>query len=209
MFYGSEAWKYSVYYCWLFHYYDFPWSRVFNLMMNFFPLLRVILRSNLYSPKNMVHIFGKLYQDNNRNMKACFLCHSCWEPLTFHTSDLLNESVSFLSSLGVMVHGDAMNAGLSVRLWERGRNVRSLIFVHSWPEGRELRWRLRSAIKQRRRVADFHSRYHDVAAVWQPGDSSYGIFFLLRVTDCRALDLQNSCTMRGLMKSKQNPHFWH
>ncbi len=70
---------------------------------------------------------SELVEDNNSCMKAGFLWHCCWKPAGHSTpqwSRPANESVvSFLPSLGVMVHGEVMNAGLSVRLWEQGRNV--------------------------------------------------------------------------------------
>ena len=70
---------------------------------------------------------SELVEDNNSRMKAGFLCHCCWKPAGHSTpqwSRPANESVvSFLPSLGVMVHAEVMNAGLSVRLWEQGRNV--------------------------------------------------------------------------------------
>lgn len=70
---------------------------------------------------------SELVEDNNRGMKAGFLRHCCRKPAGHSTPQWTrpaNESVvSFLPSLGVMVHGEVMNAGLSVRLWEQGRNV--------------------------------------------------------------------------------------
>lgn len=63
---------------------------------------------------------SELVEDNNGHMKAGFLCHRCWKPTGHSTPQWnrpANESVvSFLPSLGVMVHGEVMNAGLSVRL---------------------------------------------------------------------------------------------
>lgn len=70
---------------------------------------------------------SELVEDNNSRMKAGFLCHCCWKPTGHSTpqwSRSANESVvSFLPSLGVMVHGGMMNTGLSVRVWEQGKNV--------------------------------------------------------------------------------------
>lgn len=101
---------------------------------------------------------SELVEDNNSRMKAGFLCHCCWKPTGHSTpqwSRPANESVvSFLPSLGVMVHGEVMNAGLSVCLWEQGRNVlEPICFIHDQDglEPGELRCRLRSVEEQLRK----------------------------------------------------------
>lgn len=82
---------------------------------------------------------SELVEDNNGRMKADILWHCCWKPTGHSTpqwSRPANESVvSFLPSLGVMVHGEVMNAGLSVRLWEQGRGMFEAHLVHSWRGG--------------------------------------------------------------------------
>lgn len=105
---------------------------------------------------------SELVEDNNSCMKAGFLCHCCWIPTRHSTpqwSGPANESVvSLLPSLGVMVHGEVMNAGLSVRLGEQRKNFLSPFgsFMTRRTERAEMQTEIsRRAIREGRRDSIF------------------------------------------------------
>ncbi len=77
---------------------------------------------------------SELVEGNNSRMKTGFLCHCCWKPAGHSTpqwSRPANESVvSFLPSLGVMVHGEVMNAGLCTSMRTEKECLKPIWFIH-------------------------------------------------------------------------------